>query len=299
MNKYWKHKYFEKNLHELHSNIFRSLEIEQYLQKILKNQGFNLHKHKLNFSDFALNIFLSIYKIEEKTAKNKKITQTSKQDLIKVNKKIKNYHKKKSQKNFSTKTDYVKTLKLYKNSLAKIRKINKTEKIKLNNLAKKILESLNVFTKNKYNITLTMQEINFVNLSPKTEQALMSVRKFEKTPFFTEGNSLLTPIVTQKNAAKLLSDFIASQLKTKRHNFFFNFLKENLNFIVAQKFSRIEGIKIIIKGRLNNAARSQQRIINVGKISLITIRSEIDYSESTAFTSNGTIGVKVWISEKT
>jgi len=41
------------------------------------------------------------------------------------------------------------------------------------------------------------------------------------------------PIVTQKNAAKLLSNFIASQLRTKR---------ENLNFIVAQKISKIEGI---------------------------------------------------------
>jgi len=66
MNNYWRHKYFEKNSNELHSNIFRSLEIEQYLQKILKDKGFNLHKHKLNFSGFVLNVFLSIYKTEKK-----------------------------------------------------------------------------------------------------------------------------------------------------------------------------------------------------------------------------------------
>ena len=299
MNNYWRHKYFEKNSSELHSNIFRSLEIEQYLQKILKNKGFNLHKHKLNFSGFVLNVFLSIYKTEKKTIKNEKIQVTSKENLIRLNKKIKSYYKKKFQENFSTKTKYVKTLNLYKTGLSKLQKPNKLETIKLNNLPKEILESLNIFTENKYNIILTMQEINFVNRNPKTEQILMNFRKFEKTPFFTEGKTLLTPMVTQKNAAKLLSNFIVSQLRTKRHNFFFNFLKENLNFIVAQKFSKIEGIKIIIKGRLNNAARSQQRVINIGKISLITIKSKVNYSESTAFTSNGTLGVKVWISEKT
>jgi hypothetical protein len=299
MNNYWRHKYFEKNSSELHSNIFRSLEIEQYLQKILKDKSFNLHKHKLNFSGFVLNVFLSIYKTEKKTIKNEKVQAISKENLITFDKKIKSYYKSKSQENFSTKTKYVKTLNLYKTGLSKLQKPNKLETIKLNNLPKEILESLNIFTENKYNIILTMQEINFVNRNPKTEQILMNFRKFEKAPFFTEGKTLLTPMVTQKNASKLLSNFIASQLKTKRHNFFFNYLKENLNFIVAQKFSKIEGIKIIIKGRLNNAARSQQRVINIGKISLITIKSKVNYSESTAFTSNGTLGVKVWISEKT
>jgi small subunit ribosomal protein S3 len=105
-------------------------------------------------------------------------------------------------------------------------------------------------------------------------------------------------MVTHKNSAKLLSDFIALQLRTKRHNFFLNFLKESLNFIINQKFSRIKGIKVIIKGRLNNAARSRHYLIKVGKISLIKIKSKINYSESVAFTSNGTLGIKVWINEK-
>ena len=68
--------------------------------------------------------------------------------------------------------------------------------------------------------------------------------------------------------------------------------------MINQKFSKIKGVKILIKGRINNAARSQTRIIKLGKISLISQSSNINYSESTAFTSNGTIGIKVWISEK-
>jgi ribosomal protein S3 len=53
-----------------------------------------------------------------------------------------------------------------------------------------------------------------------------------------------------------------------------------------------------IKGRINNAARSNKKIITIGRVPIKTINSKIDYSESTAFTSNGTIGVKVWVSEK-
>jgi ribosomal protein S3 len=291
-NQYWKHKYFEKNSHELHTNIFRSLEIEQYLKKVLKNYGFNLHNHKLNFSNFVINIFLSIYK--NKT--DRKIILKNKNKLLDLNKKIKNYYKKKSINNSSTKIKYIKTLKLYRNCLLKFQKDNETKKF--DSISKKIIESLNLFIKNNYNIVLTIQEINFVNLNSKTEQTLINFRKFEKAPFFIEGSTLLTPMVTHKNSAKLLSDFIALQLRTKRHNFFLNFLKESLNFIINQKFSRIKGIKVIIKGRLNNAARSRHYLIKVGKISLIKIKSKINYSESVAFTSNGTLGIKVWINEK-
>jgi len=67
---------------------------------------------------------------------------------------------------------------------------------------------------------------------------------------------------------------------------------------MGQKLSKVQGIKILIAGRLNNAARSRNKIIKIGKISLLEINSKIDYSETTAFTSNGTFGVKVWICEK-
>ena len=292
----WKHKYFEKNSHELHTNILKNLEIEQYLKKVLEDHGFKLHNYKINFSNSFINVLLSIYKTNKQNLINKKILLKNKLLLSDVNEKLKNYYKKKSIKNLPTKINYVKTLKLYKNYLTKFEKNNQKKTKKLDNLSKKIIKTLNLFVKNKFNIVLTIQQINFVN--SKIEQIQMNVRKFEKTPFFTEGTSLLLPIVTQNNSAKLLSDFIASQLKTKRHNFFLNFLKESLKLVVNQKFSKIKGLKIIVKGRLNNASRSRHSIITIGKVPLIEIRSKINYAESVAFTSNGTLGIKVWICEK-
>lgn len=294
MNNYYNHKYIEKNSYELHTNIFRSLEIEQYLRKTLKNYKFNLHKHKLNFTNSTLNIFLSIYEIkpnQDIISENR--ISNNKEKLTQINKKIKKYCKKKPIK----KVEYVKILKLYKSYILKSKKNNIKKTIRLDSLSKKITENLNLFTNNKYNVVLTLQEINIVNSSKNAKNTLINFSRFEKTPFFLEGVSLLLPIITQKKPARLLSEFIASQLRTKRHNFFLNFLKESLTFITNLKFSKIQGVKIIVKGRLNNATRSRHHLITVGKIPLITIKSKIDYFESTAFTSNGTLGIKTWVCE--
>ena len=305
MNNNWRHEYFEKNINELHANIFRSLEIEQYLKQIFKNNGFNLHECKLNFSNFVMNIFVSVHKTERKTYTLKKNSllhgenfNLQAKKIVKLKKKLmKKYSlEKESSGNFSNKLKYIKALRFYKQCLLKL-KTNRA--LNLDGLVKKILENLSLFTHNKFSINLTVQEINFINSNSGAKQILLSFRKFERTPFFKEGKSLFIPLITRKNAAQLLGTFIAAQLETiKRHNFFFNFLQESLTLIINQKFSKVKGVKIIIAGRLNNAARSRNKIIKSGKISLLKIDSKINYSESTAFTSNGTLGIKVWICEK-
>lgn len=127
---------------------------------------------------------------------------------------------------------------------------------------------------------------------PKTNTSLSRVR-------LPEIEQLYPLIMNQQDSAKLLGTFIAEYLKTtKRHNLFFNSLNKSLNMIIKQQNSKIKGIKILIKGRLNNAARSRNQYIKIGTIPLITKSRSIDYSESTAFTPNGTIGIKIWISHK-
>jgi small subunit ribosomal protein S3 len=152
----------------------------------------------------------------------------------------------------------------------------------------------------KSNLNLILQQTNLVNSKKNLKQISLRLRKFERTNFSLEGKKLLLPFSSHQCSAKLLANFIATQLRTikKRQNFFISFLKESLNIVVDQKFSKIKGIKLIIKGRLNNASRSKHRVIKIGKIPLMTTDSKINYAESTAFTSNGTIGVKIWICEQ-
>ena len=58
--------------------------------------------------------------------------------------------------------------------------------------------------------------------------------------------------MTQSNTSSLTAQFISVHLrKLKRHNFFLKFLKSTLNIFNNNYFSKIQGIKIKIKGRFN------------------------------------------------
>ena len=56
-----------------------------------------------------------------------------------------------------------------------------------------------------------------------------------------------------------------------------------------------QGVKITVKGRLNGAEIARTETIAQGKIPLHNLRADIDYAELRAWTTYGTIGVKVWI----
>lgn len=55
------------------------------------------------------------------------------------------------------------------------------------------------------------------------------------------------------------------------------------------------GVKVAIGGRLNGAEIARTEHLSAGKIPLHTLRADVDFARATAFTTYGTIGVKVWI----
>ncbi len=59
--------------------------------------------------------------------------------------------------------------------------------------------------------------------------------------------------------------------------------------------SNVKGIKIELSGRLAGAEMARKEHYKDGRIPLHTLRADIDYASETAFTTFGTIGVKVWI----
>jgi small subunit ribosomal protein S3 len=56
-----------------------------------------------------------------------------------------------------------------------------------------------------------------------------------------------------------------------------------------------KGIKIRCAGRLGGAEMARVETYHDGSVPLHTLRADIDYGLSTAKTTYGTIGVKVWI----
>lgn len=55
------------------------------------------------------------------------------------------------------------------------------------------------------------------------------------------------------------------------------------------------GIKIVCKGRLGGAEIAREEKYHEGKIPLNTLRADVDYGFKEAFTTYGTIGIKVWV----
>ena len=63
------------------------------------------------------------------------------------------------------------------------------------------------------------------------------------------------------------------------YKYYTNFIQESLKTLINQKFSNVQGVKILIKGRINNASRSNKKIIKIGKISLISQKLPIPFQQ--------------------
>lgn len=57
----------------------------------------------------------------------------------------------------------------------------------------------------------------------------------------------------------------------------------------------VKGAKIMLGGRLDGAEIARHEALRKGELPLQTLRADIDYGTATAFTTYGTIGIKVWI----
>ncbi len=90
--------------------------------------------------------------------------------------------------------------------------------------------------------------------------------------------------------AKLIADNIAQQLE--RRVAFRRAMKR-----AVQSAMRLgaQGIRINCGGRLGGAEIARMEWYREGRVPLHTLRAEIDFGESTAKTTYGTCGVKVWV----
>ena len=90
---------------------------------------------------------------------------------------------------------------------------------------------------------------------------------------------------------KLVAEGIAMQLVRKVP--FRRALKKAIQAVMAQK--EVDGIKIIIKGRLGGAEIARKEEQKAGSVPLHTIRADVQYGFYEAHTPYGIIGVRVYI----
>lgn len=91
--------------------------------------------------------------------------------------------------------------------------------------------------------------------------------------------------------AQLVADNIARQLESR-----VSFRRAMKKSVASAVRMGAEGIKVVCGGRLGGAEMSRvEKSEPAGRVPLHTLRADIDYAQSTAYTTSGTVGVKVWI----
>ncbi len=90
--------------------------------------------------------------------------------------------------------------------------------------------------------------------------------------------------------SKLIADNISIQLE--RRVMFRRVMKRAINN--AMRYGA-KGIKIKISGRLGGTEIARTEWYKEGRVPLHTLRADIDYSFTEAFTNYGVIGIKVWV----
>jgi hypothetical protein len=229
------------------------------------------------------------------------------------NKKFVLYLKNNLQKYFNTEVN----LFFFNNSMYSIYNINTMQELLLNReniiLLNKTKELQQRTTKiiNKYNINLSEKlkllysfkniykdfvGLKFINLALK-------FKKKTKAPMLTNRMTLSMFLIAIQQAlltgsTKAVLDLVLFQFKRARNQARFYYYLKTLMILFFEKFNAVprylNGIRIIVTGRLNGRNRSKKRIISLGSTALINKSKILDFSKGQVTTRYGVIGVKIY-----
>ncbi len=114
-----------------------------------------------------------------------------------------------------------------------------------------------------------------------------------KTELKTKLNANLYVAIVEvkkpETVAQVIGDTVAQQLEQRIP--FRRVMKQALRGAMR---SGLEGVKIIVSGRLNGAEMARTEQYKDGRIPLHTLRANVEYAFSQSLTTYGIIGVKVW-----
>ncbi|MDO8574356.1 MAG: 30S ribosomal protein S3 [bacterium] len=125
-------------------------------------------------------------------------------------------------------------------------------------------------------------------LTKEIEKALKALRtKKEQVSLSLNVEELKKSDVSSRYIAQQVAWDIEKRMPFRR------VMKKQIEQIMQNR--GVKGVKIRLSGRLGGAEIARREWLKNGMLPLHTLRANIDYGEATAFTTFGTIGVKVWI----
>ena len=98
-------------------------------------------------------------------------------------------------------------------------------------------------------------------------------------------------IKSPESNAAIVSQMVVEALEKRLQ--FRRVMKQTLEKVMANR--DVQGVRILLGGRLGGATMSRTEDRKLGRIPLQTFRADVDYNSTKAVMPYGTIGVKVWI----
>lgn len=94
-----------------------------------------------------------------------------------------------------------------------------------------------------------------------------------------------------ESSASIMAESMAEQIEKRVQ--YRRILKQTLAKIMASRV--VKGAKVTLSGRLDGNEIARTEHLEEGSLPLQTLRADIDFAKATAFTTYGTVGIKVWI----
>ncbi|MDO8509819.1 MAG: 30S ribosomal protein S3 [bacterium] len=127
----------------------------------------------------------------------------------------------------------------------------------------------------------------------KSGQGIEDLRKIiEKKilQFKYKARLNILPVTQPALSARIVGQNCVNEIERRMP--FRRVMKQAIERVMA---AGAQGVKIKMGGRLNGAEIARSEVLGAGKMSLITLRSDVEYALVEAQTLYGKIGVKVWI----
>lgn len=126
-----------------------------------------------------------------------------------------------------------------------------------------------------------------VKLKRDLDMLLRTLKLSEMPDIKLDVEEIRTPESNAAIVAQMIVEGLEKRMPFRR------VMKQTVEKVIANR--DVEGVRVLLAGRLGGAEMGRREEIKRGRIPLQTLRADIDYSRERAVLPYGTIGVKVWI----
>lgn len=126
-----------------------------------------------------------------------------------------------------------------------------------------------------------------IKLKKEIDMLLRTLKLSDKPEIKLDVEEVRSP----ESSASIVGQMIAEGLEKRMT--FRRVMKQTIEKVMANR--DVQGVRIILSGRLGGADMARKEELKKGRIPLQTLRADIDFARVTARLPYGAIGIKVWI----